>query len=79
MATANARLMQEKRSEHPEAAMQSIDKSVRLDYGLRAEGGFGLPLPPCMDYRFEFDAGSHRQAVEGVLEGANAGGSHKNQ
>lgn len=66
----------EMRPKHTEAAMQSTGKSVRLDYGLRALGRFQIHLPPCRDYMFEFDMGSHRQPEEGMLEGANSRGSH---
>lgn len=57
----------EERPKHPEAAMQSAGNTVRLDYGLRTEGGFYLPLP-VLDYRFEFDIGS------GGHEGGYGGG-----
>lgn len=38
--------------------------------------GFQIPLPPCRDYRFEFDMGSHGQPLEGVLEGGQQKEDH---
>ena len=70
-ATAKARLLQGSEKQTPQSS--SIGKSVRLDYCLRAWGGSQLPLPPCMDYRFEFALGSYRQLVEKASEGADRG------